>query len=184
MDSYIILFKGDDSDFTDNQTIEVKLDTTLDLTNCKATFKFLDYVQTFDSIPATKILTLTFPADQTKLWSLGSFDAEMWLTDANNRRRTVANRIHIVITKSVKEAYESEDTQAITVNFSGGGCSWDKITNKPESFPPSEHTHPWDEVTGPLTQNDVFDMECSDWQFRKVCARLWTELGGKVENND
>lgn len=123
MDSYIILFQGDDSDFTGNQAIEVKLDTTLDLTNCKATFKFLDYVQTFDSIPETKILTLTFPAAQTKLWSLGSFDAEMWLTDENNKRRTIANRIHIVITKSVKEAYENEDTQAITVIIRGGGGS-------------------------------------------------------------
>jgi len=165
MDSYIILFKGDDSDFTGNQTIEVKIDTTLDLTNCKATFKFLDYVQTFNSIPASKVLQLTFPAAQTKLWSLGSFDAEMWLTDANNKRRTVANRIHIVITKSVKDAYDNPDTQAITVVVSGG-------------------TVPWDKIGKPLAQTDVFDMECSDWQFRKVCARLWTELGGKVENND
>ena len=28
---------------------------------------------------------------------------------------------------------------------------WDDITNKPAVFPPEDHTHPWDEVTGKPT---------------------------------
>ena len=36
----------------------------------------------------------------------------------------------------------------------------------------------------PLTEADVFDMECNDWQFRRVVAKVWETLGGKVLNND
>lgn len=155
---YIVLFRGDDSNFTGNQEIIVELKTTLDLTGCKAHFKFLDFQQDFATIPADKKLHIVFPATATKNFPIAAMDAELWLEDANQKRRTVENRIHVVVTKSVGEAYDNDDPQAISVVVRSGV----KI----------------------LTQEDVFDMECSDWQFRKVVARLWTEFGGKVENND
>ena len=93
----------------------------------------------------------------TSGFALGAADARLWLTNGH-KIRTVENRIHIVVTNRVEEAYDNDDPQAITVNISNG----------------------WH----PLSDEDVFDMECSDWEFRKVVARLWETLGGKVDNND
>lgn len=164
-DQFFILYRGDDSNFTGNQEIIIELQTTLDLTGCKAHFKFLDFQQDFNPIPADKKLHLVFPKASTARFPVGAMDAELWLEDTNQKRRTVANRIHIVITQSISEAYDSSDPQAITVVIGGGYVDWKNVTK-------------------PLTTANVFNMECSDWQFRKVVARLWTELGGKVENND
>jgi len=157
-DQFFILYRGDDSDFTGNQEIIIELQTTLVLTGCKAHFKFLDFKQDFNTIPADKKLHLVFPKASTAKFPLGAMDAELWLEDSNQKRRTVANRIHVVVTQSVGEAYDTSDPQAISV----------VITNGVRIF----------------SQSDVFDMECSDWQFRKALAKLWTAIGGKVENND
>lgn len=163
---YIVLFRGDDSDFTGNQEIIVELmSKNFDFTGCKAHFSFLDFKQDFAEIPTDRKLRIAFSSQETKKFPLGAADAKVWLEDANGKIRTVANRIHVVVTQSVKEAYDNDDPQAITVVINGGGCSWEDIRK-------------------PLSEEDVFDMECSDWQLRKVCARLWTELGGKVINND
>jgi hypothetical protein len=122
--TYLVLFKGDDSDFIGNQNIVLNLETDLDLTGCKAHFKFLDFAQDFTEIPENKQLELVFPKAQTAKFPLGAMDAELWLEDSEGKRRTVSNRIHIVVTNSVYEAYNNKDTQAITVTIesgSGGG---------------------------------------------------------------
>lgn len=155
---YIVLFKGDDSDFSQNQTIDIFLQTDIDTTGCKAHFQFMDFKQDFDEIPADKKLHLVFPSDKTKDFPLGAADAKLWL-EKNGKIRTASNRIHIVVTNSVKEAYDPDDQQAITVVITGG-------------------------TYHPLSQTDIFDMECNDWEFRKVVAKLWETLGGKVLNND
>ena len=148
---YIVLFKGDDSDFVGNQQILLKLETELDLTGCKAHFRFLDFKQDFDEIPADKTLKLVFPKAQTAKFPLGAMDAELWLEDSTGKRRTVANRIHVVVTNSVKQAYDNDDPQAITVVITTGSVesiSWNNITGKPSTFPPSAHTHPISQVVG------------------------------------
>ena len=162
---YIVLFRGDDSDFTGNQDIVIELNTELDLSGCSAHFEAIGFKQDFETIPDDKKLHLVFPKSETSKLPLGTVDCKLWIEDQNEKRRTVANRIHLVVTNSVCEAYDNYDPQAITVVINGGGCSWEDIRK-------------------PLSEEDVFDMECSDWQLRKVCARLWTELGGKVINND
>lgn len=118
--TYLVLFKGDDSDFIGNQNIVLNLETDLDLTGCKAHFKFLDFAQDFTEIPEDKQLELVFPKAQTAKFPLGAMDAELWLEDSTGKRRTVSNRIHIVVTNSVPEAYNNEDTQAITVTIASG----------------------------------------------------------------
>lgn len=118
--TYLILFKGDDSDFIGNQNIVLNINTDLDLTGCKAHFKFLDFAQDFNEIPENKQLELVFPKSQTEKFPLGAMDAELWLEDSEGKRRTVSNRIHIVVTNSVLEAYNNEDTQAITVTIESG----------------------------------------------------------------
>ena len=148
---YIVLFRGDDSDFVGNQQILLKLETELDLTGCKAHFRFLDFKQDFDEIPADKTLELVFQKAQTAKFPLGAMDAELWLEDSTGKRRTVANRIHVVVTNSVKQAYDNDDPQAITVVITSGSAesiSWNNITGKPSTFPPSAHTHPISQVEG------------------------------------
>lgn len=148
---YLVLFKGDDSDFTGNQKILLKLETELDLAGCKAHFRFLDFKQDFNEIPADKTLELVFPKASTSNFPTGAMDAELWLEDSTGKRRTVANRIHIVVTLSVDAAYDNDDPQAITVVITSGsaeGVSWNNITGKPSTFPPSAHTHPISQVEG------------------------------------
>lgn len=175
---FIVLFRGDDSDFQGNQDIEVKIETEMDLTGIKARFSLLSFRQDFDTIPEDRTLRLTFGAEETRKMPLGSFDATLWLEDANGNRRTVSNRIHVVVTNSVREAYENESAQAVTVVVSGS-ANFVKTVNgvKPDADGNVNVS------MKPLAVSDIFDMECNDWDFRRVVERLWTELGGKVVNS-
>lgn len=128
---YIVLFRGDDTDFTGNQEIKIKLETEMSLEGVSAHFKFLDFEQDFDTIPEDKELRLVFPANVTKQFPIGSMDAELYLVDERRKRRTIANRIHIVVTQSVAEAYDNTDPQAITVSISNSKITWNSIIGKP-----------------------------------------------------
>lgn len=116
---YIVLFRGDDTDFVGNQEIIVKITTERDISGCKAYFKYMGNIQTFDEIPQDKELHLVFSREQTKDMPLGTWDAELYLIDENGKRMTVNNRIHMLVTNSVREAYFPDDPQAITVIMSG-----------------------------------------------------------------
>ena len=155
---YFVIYRGDDTDFPGNQDLIVELNTERDLTGCSAHFSFQGFTQDFTEIPADKKLRLVIPNSATGKFALGAADAKLWLTNGT-KIRTVESRIHVVVTNRVDEAYDNDDPQAIAVTISGGG---------------------WH----PLTEADVFDMECNDWQFRKVVAKVWKTLGGKVLNND
>ena len=116
--AYIVLFRGDDSDFVGNQSIYITLDTELSLEGCKAHFRFLDFTQDFDEIPEDKKLLLVFPKDKTAKFPLGAMDASLTLEDSLGRIRTASNRIHIVVTNSVREAYFPDDPQSVSVVIS------------------------------------------------------------------
>lgn len=116
---YIVLFRGDDTDFVGNQEIIVKITTERNISGCKAYFKYMGNIQTFDEIPEDKELHLVFSREQTKDMPLGTWDAELYLIDENGKRMTVNNRIHMLVTNSVGEAYFPDDPQAITVIMSG-----------------------------------------------------------------
>lgn len=140
---YIVLFKGDDSDFAWNQNIEITLETEMDLTGFRAKFSFMDFTQEFADITSKK-LVLVFPATATASFPLGAADASIVLYDSDGKARTIANRIHMIVTKCVDEAYANEDPQAITVSISSSmereQADWDEtdtqspsyIRNKPE----------------------------------------------------
>lgn len=155
---YFVIYRGDDTDFPGNQELIIEIETERDLTGCSAHFSFQGFKQDFSEIPADKKLHLVIPNSATGKFALGAADAKLWLTNGT-KIRTVENRIHIIVTNSIKEAYDNDDPQAITVTISGGGWK-------------------------PLSEEDVFDMECNDWEFRKVVSKVWETLGGKVLNND
>ena len=115
---YIVLFRGDDTDFVGNQEIIVKITTERNISGCKAYFKYMGNIQTFDAIPEDKELHLVFSREQTKEMPLGTWDAELYLIDENGKRMTVNNRIHMLVTNSVREAYFPDDPQAVSVVIS------------------------------------------------------------------
>lgn len=115
---YIVLFRGDDTDFVGNQEIVVKITTERNISGCKAYFKYMGNIQTFDVIPENKELHLVFSHEQTKEMPLGTWDAELYLIDENGKRMTVNNRIHMLVTNSVREAYFPDDPQAVSVVIS------------------------------------------------------------------
>ena len=115
---YIVLFRGDDTDFVGNQEIIVKITTERNISGCKAYFKYMGNIQTFDEIPEDKELHLVFSREQTKEMPLGTWDAELYLIDENGKRMTVNNRIHMLVTNSVREAYFPDDPQAVSVVIS------------------------------------------------------------------
>lgn len=115
---YIVLFRGDDTDFVGNQEIIVKITTERDISGCKAYFKYMGNIQTFDEIPQDKELHLVFSREQTNDMPLGTWDAELYLIDENGKRMTVNNRIHMLVTNSVREAYFPDDPQSVSVVIS------------------------------------------------------------------
>lgn len=127
---YIVLFCGDDSNFVGNQTIFIELETDLDTTGCKAHLKYISKTFTWNAIPEDKRLELVFSAEETKAMPLGDWDAELWLEDAQGRRRTVSNQIRIRVTKSVEDAYWSEDPQSIKASI-GNAFDYNNAYNKP-----------------------------------------------------
>ena len=127
---YIVLFCGDDSNFVGNQTIFIELETDIDTTGCKAHLKYISKTFTWNAIPEDKRLELVFSAEETKAMPLGDWDAELWLEDAQGRRRTVSNQIRIRVTKSVGDAYWSEDPQSIKASI-GNAFDYNNAYNKP-----------------------------------------------------
>ena len=98
MKVYLEIFKGDDSGFEKNQRVNLKLDTNFDLGGCKAHFKFYDYVQDFDEIPADYMLPLVFPSSETSKFPLGMGYAKVWLTDPNGAIHSVSNYMRVKVT--------------------------------------------------------------------------------------
>lgn len=117
---YFVIYRGDDTDFPGNQELIVELNTERDLTGCSAHFSFQGFTQDFAEIPSDKKLRLVIPNSATGKFALGAADAKLWLTNGT-KIRTVENRIHVVVTNRVDEAYDNDDPQAITVTISGGG---------------------------------------------------------------
>jgi hypothetical protein len=198
--TYLIIFRGDDTDFEGNQNIDITLSSEIDLSDKKAHFKFLDFIQDWDTIPDDKVLHLKIPNAQTSKFPVGAMDAKLWLEDSQGRVRMVDNRIHIVVTDRVDEAYDSKDPQAITVVISGGAVSWETITGKPDTFPstwdnvsdkPETFQSAWDSVSGKPEKFDsswdkvsdkptTFPTKWSEVQDKPdAFASTWDSISGK-----
>lgn len=152
---YIVLFCGDDSNFVGNQKIFIELETDIDTTGCKAHLRYINKTFTWNAIPEDKRLELVFSAEETKAMPLGDWDAELWLEDAQGRRRTVSNQIRIRVTKSVGDAYWSEDPQSIKASI-GNAFDYNNAYNKPRI---NGHTLSGDSTLGDIgvDQSMIFD---------------------------
>lgn len=103
----IVIFRGDDSNFVSDDTISLQICTEIDLTNCKAHFEFLGYTMDWDTIPSDNILYLKFSKDVSKEFPLCSAFGCLWIENADGLKRTLNNRILIMITNKIDDAYKS-----------------------------------------------------------------------------
>lgn len=91
------IFRGDDTDAFDYQTIVGTINTDLDLTGCKAVFRYLDFSMEFDPIPEDKKITIIIPADETKKFPPGLGYASLRVYDSEGRLKTFSNRIMVFV---------------------------------------------------------------------------------------
>lgn len=116
-DRYFVIFKGDDTDFRWNRTLTITLSGDGDLTGFSATFRFLNFTQTFSEIPEDRTLKIVIPRDVTISFPCGPMDASLRLTDPSGKERTIDNRIHVLVTQDIGMAYDGDDPQAISVSL-------------------------------------------------------------------
>lgn len=117
---YFVIYKGDDTDFIENQYLVVQLSTDIDLEGATATFSFLGFSQEIYPIPSDKMLKITIPHSVTAKFPIGFADATVTITNRSNKIRTVTNSIPIKVTQSVDEAYNPSNPNAISVTLSNG----------------------------------------------------------------
>ena len=91
------IFRGDDTDAFSYQTIVGTINTDLDLTGCKAVFRYLGFSMEFDPIPEDKKLTIVIPADKTKKFPPGLGYASLRVYDSEGRLKTFSNRIMVFV---------------------------------------------------------------------------------------
>lgn len=93
----IAIFRGDDTDALGYQTIVGTIRTDLDLTGCKAVFKYLSFSVEFDPIPEDKKLTVIIPASETKKFPPGLGYASLRVYDSEGKLCTFSNRIMVFV---------------------------------------------------------------------------------------
>ena len=95
--NYIRIFRGDDSDALGYQTIVGTIKTDLDLTGCKAVFRFLGFYAEFNPIPEDKKLTIVIPAQASRGFPPGVGYASLKVFDSLDKIRTFTNRIPVIV---------------------------------------------------------------------------------------
>lgn len=94
---YIKIFRGDDSDALGYQTIVGTIKTDLDLTGCRAIFRYLGFFQEFDPIPEDGKLTIVIPAQSSRGFPPGVGYASLKVYDQLGKVRTFTNRIPVIV---------------------------------------------------------------------------------------
>lgn len=95
--SIIEIFRGDDSDALGYQTIVGTIHTDLDLTGCKAVFRYLGFFQEFDPIPEDGKLTIVIPSASSMQFPPGLGYASLKVYDIDRKVRTFTNRIPVFV---------------------------------------------------------------------------------------
>lgn len=95
--SIIEIFRGDDSDALGYQTIVGTIHTDLDLSGCKAVFRYLGFFQEFDPIPEDGKLTIVIPSASSMQFPPGLGYASLKVYDIDRKVRTFTNRIPVFV---------------------------------------------------------------------------------------
>lgn len=124
--SLIQIFRGDDTDGLGYQSIQGKITTTLDLTGCRAVFRYLGFTQEFDPIPENGRITITIPASKTSKFPPGLGYASLRVYDSEGKVRTFTNRIPVFVTVYAP----SECGGEFEVVFNGGNLELEPLKIK------------------------------------------------------
>ncbi len=125
---YFVIYKGDDTNFVDGQSLAIEIVSDIDLTGMQARFYLLDFSKYFKSIPSNNTLNIVMSHYDTMEFPTGFAMGTVVLITPDNKMRTVTNSIPIKITNSIEEAYDNMNPNAITVRISSGDV--DKIVSK------------------------------------------------------
>ena len=119
----ITIFRGDDTDGLGYQSIKGKITTVLDLTGCKAVFRYLGFTQTIDPIPESGRFIITIPSDITAKFPPGMGFASLRVYDQQGKVRTFTNRIPVFVTMTAPAVVGGD----FTVEFSGGALNLEPL---------------------------------------------------------
>ena len=109
---YLVLFRGDDSNFELNQKLYVSVETEVDISGCSLFFSMMGVTKEL-SLDEKGLAQISFSSDETKNMPIGIFDASMYLVDKDGRRRTLSNKLAVKVTTNVAEAYDCYATISI-----------------------------------------------------------------------
>ena len=183
MVEYLELFKGDDTDFSLNQAICIKLVTDYDLAGCTAHVKFYDYEQTFYPI-VDKKLPLSFPGSVTSKFPLGRGSAKIWLTEpdpegSGTRRRTVANDLKILVTNNIDLLSRKDISYTMLLRY-----DYKDLDSKPMlngKVIEGDHTDDYYGIKGPKPDTELSE-ESENAVQNKVIAVKFKEAEEQVAN--
>jgi hypothetical protein len=109
---YLVLFRGDDSNFELNQRLYVEVETDVDISGCSLFFSMMGITKEL-ALDEKGLAEISFSSDETKSMPIGMFDASMYLVDKDGRRRTLSNKLAVKVTTNVAEAYDCYATISI-----------------------------------------------------------------------
>lgn len=109
---YLVLFRGDDSNFELNQKLYVSVETEVDISGCSLFFSMMGVTKEL-VLNKDGLAEISFSSDETKGMPIGIFDASMYLIDKDGRRRTLSNKLAVKVTTNVAEAYDCYATISI-----------------------------------------------------------------------
>lgn len=125
---YLILFRGDDTDFSLNKAIRFTMtDSGFDLTGLTLHFFLLGIDKEFTDFSPGRSCELTFSAEETKQFPVGTSLATLYLIDCNGKRHTLTTTLPVRVTLDADEAYLNVDIPVCFPMFNIGTCNINKL---------------------------------------------------------
>lgn len=121
---YLILFRGDDTDFSLNKAIRFTMtDSGFDLTGMTLHFFLLGIDKEFTDFSPERSCELTFSAEETKQFPVGTSLATLYLIDENGKKHTLTTTLPVRVTLDTDEAYLNVDVSVRFPMWSIGLCN-------------------------------------------------------------
>lgn len=125
---YLILFRGDDTDFSLNKAIRfTMIDSGFDLTGMTLHFFLLGIDKEFTDFSPERSCELTFSAGETKQFPVGTSLATLYLIDHNGKKHTLTTTLPVRVTLDANEAYLNVDIPVCFPMFNIGTCNIGKL---------------------------------------------------------
>lgn len=111
----VMIFKGDDTDFDNSRKIFFEVETNEEISIESIEFSFLGVKKNFNDNLTNSRIEVSFSKEETDKFPYGLSYATIVATDDEGRRRTLDNRIPIIVTNSVEAAYGSDDDKVVSI---------------------------------------------------------------------